>query len=186
MTDTATVETLTAEVRVLMVGNRQITLSVARQLDHVSLDQMETFGRVRINDGNTVIGRARNGSLAIAQYNQYYRPKNPMIYISDLDRPVGLHRTVAAQSRHGEWYRLRIRSVTFDLEPEGVDICNCPQQEPLSYPERWTCPDVGWDPRGQEDDIHGMVLHRQAKEQELQKLHQSAAAAPLIVLAGLK
>lgn len=33
MTDTATVETLTAEVRVLMVGNRQITLSVYRQLD---------------------------------------------------------------------------------------------------------------------------------------------------------
>lgn len=32
---TAKVETLTAQVRVLMVGNRQITLSVARQLDHV-------------------------------------------------------------------------------------------------------------------------------------------------------
>ena len=32
---TATVETLTAEVRVLAVGNRQITLSVAKQLDFV-------------------------------------------------------------------------------------------------------------------------------------------------------
>lgn len=33
---TATVETLTAEVRTLMVGSRQVTLSVYRQLDSVS------------------------------------------------------------------------------------------------------------------------------------------------------
>lgn len=46
--NTATVETLTAEVRVLMVGSRQVTLSVYRQLDHVpGLKQMEAFGRVR-------------------------------------------------------------------------------------------------------------------------------------------
>ena len=32
-TTTATVETLTAEVRVLMVGSRQVTLSVYNQLD---------------------------------------------------------------------------------------------------------------------------------------------------------
>ena len=49
---TATVETLTAEVRVLMVGNRQITLSVAKQLDVVTpLDHVTNaitpFGRVR-------------------------------------------------------------------------------------------------------------------------------------------
>jgi hypothetical protein len=47
---TATVETLTAEVRVLMVGNRQITLSVFRQLDPVRHDQIEPFGRVRSSD----------------------------------------------------------------------------------------------------------------------------------------
>jgi hypothetical protein len=33
---TATVETLTAQVRVLQVGNRQITLSIYKQLDTVS------------------------------------------------------------------------------------------------------------------------------------------------------
>ena len=43
---TATVETLTAEVRVLMVGNRQITLSVAKQLDEVPIAEIEVFGRV--------------------------------------------------------------------------------------------------------------------------------------------
>lgn len=49
---TAEVQTLTAEVRVLMVGNRQVTLSVARQLDEFDLEieapeNFEPFGRVR-------------------------------------------------------------------------------------------------------------------------------------------
>ena len=43
---TATVETLTAEVRVLMVGSRQITLSVYGQLDEVESHKIEPFGRV--------------------------------------------------------------------------------------------------------------------------------------------
>lgn len=49
---TATVETLTAEVRVLMVGSRQVTLSVFKQLDEVELesddgDHFQPWGRVR-------------------------------------------------------------------------------------------------------------------------------------------
>ena len=47
---TATVETLTAEVRVLMVGRRQVTMSVFRQLDTVDWQEwktLELFGRVR-------------------------------------------------------------------------------------------------------------------------------------------
>jgi len=66
---TATVETLTAEVRVLMVGSRQVTLSVARQLDIEAPGLMEPFGRIR-TDAKAgkydleVIGRhAMNGSL---------------------------------------------------------------------------------------------------------------------------
>ena len=43
---TATVEVLTAEVRVLMVGSRQVTLSVYRQLDRRPSDEVEPFGRV--------------------------------------------------------------------------------------------------------------------------------------------
>lgn len=42
---TATVATLSAEVRVLQVGSRQVTLSVFRQLDFSPL--IEPFGRVR-------------------------------------------------------------------------------------------------------------------------------------------
>jgi hypothetical protein len=47
---TATVETLTAEVRVLMVGSRQVTLSVYSQLDAVPLMAMTPFGRVRVKE----------------------------------------------------------------------------------------------------------------------------------------
>jgi len=47
--NTATVEVLSAEVRALMVGSRQVTLSVYRQLDHVAPDQIEPFGRIRDN-----------------------------------------------------------------------------------------------------------------------------------------
>jgi hypothetical protein len=45
---TATVETLTAEVRVLMIGSRQITMSVFKQLDHRPVEEIEAFGRVSI------------------------------------------------------------------------------------------------------------------------------------------
>jgi hypothetical protein len=45
-TATAQVEVLTAEVRVLMVGSRQVTLSVYRQLDPVHTFAIDPFGRV--------------------------------------------------------------------------------------------------------------------------------------------
>jgi hypothetical protein len=66
--ETAQVDTLTAEVRVLMVGNRQITQSVAKQLDTVELREMEPFGRVHLSGrGPLVIGRdRRDGTLVTA------------------------------------------------------------------------------------------------------------------------
>lgn len=42
----ASVNVLTAEVRTLMVGNRQVTQSVYRQLDWVNSSSIEPFGRV--------------------------------------------------------------------------------------------------------------------------------------------
>jgi multidrug efflux pump subunit AcrA (membrane-fusion protein) len=62
-TKTATVETLTAEVRVLMVGSRQVTLSVYSQLDYADFENIEPFGRVRPKDAQLdyiyLIGRHR-------------------------------------------------------------------------------------------------------------------------------
>jgi hypothetical protein len=46
----ATVEVLTAEVRVLQVGCRQVTLSVVRQLDWANPADVVPFGRVRTGD----------------------------------------------------------------------------------------------------------------------------------------
>jgi hypothetical protein len=68
---TATVETLTAEVRVLMVGSRQITLSVYGQLDRIDAGEIEPFGRVRPKDGTPgwiyIIGKnPGNGELVRA------------------------------------------------------------------------------------------------------------------------
>lgn len=46
----ARVEVLTAEVRALMVGSRQVTLSVFRQLDTVDSSEIEPMGRVNFSE----------------------------------------------------------------------------------------------------------------------------------------
>jgi hypothetical protein len=70
---TARVEVLTAEVRVLMVGSRQVTLSVYRQLDEIALGGVTLFGRVRAGgekprfddvwETTRVVGADREGRL---------------------------------------------------------------------------------------------------------------------------
>jgi hypothetical protein len=81
-TATAAVEVLTAEVRVLMVGSRQVTLSVARQLDIASPAEIEAFGRIRADhkapeDRIEVIGSAA-GTLARSQITpQTFRCDGP-------------------------------------------------------------------------------------------------------------
>jgi len=68
MNQTATVEVLTAEVRVLMVGSRQITMGVFTQLDEVYEDDIEAFGRVRPRNSQDfiwVVGKHKDdGTLA--------------------------------------------------------------------------------------------------------------------------
>ena len=49
MTESASVKVFSAEIRVLQVGNGQITRSMYRQLDDVSLERFEAFGRVKDN-----------------------------------------------------------------------------------------------------------------------------------------
>lgn len=63
------VEVLTAEVRVLQVGSRPVTLSTARQLDFADPSEIRPFGRVRIETKPAknlieVIGAADDGALA--------------------------------------------------------------------------------------------------------------------------
>lgn len=57
----ATVEVLTAEVRVLMVGSRQVTLSVYKQLDVAILGrEFEIFGRIRAGRFAAATGYAKD------------------------------------------------------------------------------------------------------------------------------
>ena len=73
MTATASVEVLTAAVRVLMVGSRQVTLSVFRQLDWVDWKACEPFGRVNDGGGRVIVGRRLiDGSLVRAQFSSLW------------------------------------------------------------------------------------------------------------------
>jgi hypothetical protein len=62
------VEVLTAEIRVLQVGSKPVTLSAARQLDSVDGSAIKPFGRVRIDpkpaDGLIGVIGSVNGILA--------------------------------------------------------------------------------------------------------------------------
>jgi hypothetical protein len=84
---TATVETLTAEVRVLMVGSPQVTMSVYSQLDEVPPDGIGPFGRVCPKNTRwrtaDVVGRDEQGVLA-----RSWVPLEPF----DLPRPYDIVR----------------------------------------------------------------------------------------------
>lgn len=114
--ETATVETLTAEVRVLMVGSRQITLSVARQLDEVAYWDITPFGRISLNikpewgekERIDVIGRDGHGSLVRSSAIRFR-------YICDLYHTAGtrgmdggqaVYRQCSLENVHRdhEWY----------------------------------------------------------------------------------
>tara|TARA_R110001583_G_scaffold55916_7_gene169549 strand:+ start:5409 stop:6200 length:792 start_codon:yes stop_codon:yes gene_type:complete len=90
---TATVETLTAEVRVLMVGKRQVTMSVFRQLDTVDWNESETlelFGRVRetrkdMKDLIHVIGKVKDTGVLVRSFidpTWWMYGRNPKFLIS--------------------------------------------------------------------------------------------------------
>lgn len=64
MISTATVETLTARVHVLQVGNRQVTVGVMQQLDTVHWYELEPFGRFQSGAHMGLIGkRITDGTL---------------------------------------------------------------------------------------------------------------------------
>lgn len=80
-TTTATVETLTAEVRVMKVGSRQITSGVYDQLDVVAYGDITPFGRVRpkwAEGANIyVVGATSAGELCrstVSKPNRTYKP----------------------------------------------------------------------------------------------------------------
>jgi hypothetical protein len=75
---TATVEVLTAAVHVLMVGSRQVTLSVYRQLDECrDFEQFVPFGRVHVKSEShkwELVGvDKRSGALVRVERHKAFR-----------------------------------------------------------------------------------------------------------------
>lgn len=100
---TAKIEVLTAEVRALMIGSRQVTLSVYRQLDRVPADICEPFGRVRDTqdrgDAVFVVGKdSRTGDLVRAA-----RERPPLRHPVVLESPPWI--AAWCDSREYVWHR---------------------------------------------------------------------------------
>lgn len=192
-TNTATVETLTAEVRVLMVGSRQITLSVARQLDKVDLLDMTTvFGRVRVGNLSTgfievgrgswesalidtwVIGsRYSSGALCLAPYvPSFARPLQDPVDVSTKVFACRKHfpRDASTYLTFVDHFAQRIRVPT-----HKVEWCNDDNHD-----KGGRC-DEEWYP-----DDPSTLFDRVNRELYRRKVHADACNAPLIVLAGLR
>jgi hypothetical protein len=171
---TATVETLTAEVRVLMVGNRQVTLSVARQLDWVTLHELKPFGRVRLNGDSDrqVIGRGHaTGALVLASYEVYFGPL--MILPGDVPGPLRVCATVPASD---DLVRLAFDGHALRVSEECVERCT---QHP-----RWSAEHcASWNAA---PAVLDALRARIAEAESVNALHRDAARLPLIVLAGLR
>lgn len=189
-TKTATVEALTAEVRALMVGSRQITLSVYRQLDTVRVDRIEPFGRVRddrdksLDHGDIqLVGRDReDGALIRAcvrvpgwhSYEDAPAAFNHWVWhrrryeVHKGWRPVSGDWVPAARhDSHTLWWQFRCGS-NWDYHPPG---CGGKDKCDLSMLE------AEWQPDAQ---IELQDLAAQQSD------YDEMAALPLIVLAGLK
>lgn len=173
---TATVEVLTAEVRVLMVGSRQITLSVAKQLDTVNLYDLDPMGRVKLGDGTSrVIGRHReSGVLAVA----ICRPgaefscicRTPLSGCSVRDQ-------IRGSSSSNEWW------ITYDARSiRLMDYTDC-GVEHQQLPGWSRCPPR---PSVEAQRWRNTLSGSRAFIANLEAMHTAAMEMPLIVLAGLR
>ncbi len=175
----ARVTTVTAEVRVLMVGSRQVTLSVAKQLDRVDLGEIDPFGRVRLGDGQHLIGRSRkDGALALAQFERH-PARVPYIYGDDLG---GDSNAVVCDKQTTAFLDDRVFALRFGdreirLDTGAVTRCG---RHPYGITDTGKC--ETWDPAGNEKQIQAAIDAWDARA----ALHDQAAALPLIVLAGLR
>lgn len=173
MNKTATVEVLTAEVRVLMVGSRQITLSVARQLDRVPWHRCHPFGRIRDSQSyydKTIIGKnIDDGTLVRSEL--YPRPEWSSSEESQLNRwkskvseniqNCEYYRKLMADDHRPDqkaWYARLISDKESENEVLKTDIL--------------------------EQEAHKIMIPslREAYDAELSKFK----ALPLIILAGLR
>lgn len=182
---TAMVETLTAEVRVVMVGNRQITQSVAKQLDRVGLDELSIFGRVKVTiDGHDehVIGRRIGGSdLVLASFDSYARARICVVDLGGIASEIGgsaLPVMCGRSSGRGRSQRLDFYGTEVIIPDMFMTYRNC-------GPAYCECV-AGWDARGSLGEIRRQVNEWSEVEAARVARNTAASKTPLIVLAGLR
>jgi hypothetical protein len=163
--NTATVETLTAEVRVLMVGSRQITLSVARQLDVVSLWDINAWNRVRLGRDRDrfVIGRrAGSTDLVLAEYDSLDN-----IHVLRA-KDIGLWGYCTQYYPCGGVITTRIDDARLTMDGRIGVICDVE-----AHPGQVPCDQKLW-------------IEDFQRALQFIDLHRKAAHLPLVVLAGLR
>jgi hypothetical protein len=165
----ATVEVLTAEVRVLQVGRRQVTLSVIRQLDWADAAEVEPFGRVRT--GDTPPGRVR----AISSGSRDVKSATSVEIIGSasgvLVRSVSW-RTVLTCTSGGATACPEIRAINAELDRHKVRGQPPPRMTP-EYQRVF-------------DKFAGHQVHDWVRYDPDQQTYEKWKALPLIVLAGLR
>lgn len=159
-TDTATVTTLTAEVRVLMVGSRQVTISVYNQLDWAFWPEIEAMGRINNKERRLeVIGRRKTD--------------NSLVRCSAISRYVSFAECLKS-FREPLMVRDGLYNVEGIREFDGVnELC---WTEYSTERTRRLLTDAEW-----------IIAERyNAEELEKRAVYKIANNLPLIVLAGLR
>ncbi|WP_255800770.1 hypothetical protein [Mycobacteroides abscessus] len=180
---TATVETLTAEVRTLMIGSRQVTMSVAKQIDVVPLANLTPFGRINIGgDSDWVIGaHSETGALCRSDLD-VHEPRILRVSFPD-DEPERAACCGLRMSRY----------LTSDRVAYSTNIMDWPMWIPRSsmtelHPRSEPCTDdcAYWYVGSFNDHLQLLVDERRNACETEQRQIDHAKALPLIVLAGLR
>lgn len=168
----AKVEVLTAEVRALMVGSRQVTLSVFRQLDAVESDSISPFGRVRDPrstewpDVVVVVGADPAGNLVRSETHRSI-PTTRCIVCGDIDELA---------SRLGAKQEGPYGHFTIDV---GEELTVRAVREDIT--DNYQETEVA-----ESDEFEEFLTMKSAAFIKARTLWEEWSALPLIVLAGLR
>jgi hypothetical protein len=157
----ATVQVLTAEVRVLQVGSRQVTLSVVRQLDWAEPASVQPLGRVRTGDKSL--------------------PRQPRTYRSYPSPPASQHVEVVASADGSLVRSVAWRTV---LKCSSEERCACPEMLLIQTAMNSRSPAPERDALVDQFSRH--IGHEWTRYDPDKRTYQAWEHLPLIVLAGLR
>lgn len=181
----ATVEVLTAEVRTLMVGSRQVTLSVYKQLDTVFADEITAFGRVRSGKGDPrdieLVGvHRKTGALVRSKVEKPGTFDEHFCW--DHDEPFGETHSQSIFEDH----TIRLDGTWTGIVPDPPPLFVRPTRRmirALWSGERFD----GWRQRPEMTDaLRAAVVEAYVDWNADKNAHHEASELPLIVLAGLR